>query len=154
MAGGRPTKYSPALAEKICRSISTSSVGLKTLCERDPNLPDHSTIYDWIARHKEFADFYARAREAQAQILADEITEIADDGRNDWMTLNVGGKSVKAVNKEVVQRSQLRVDARKWLLSKLQPKKYGDRLDMNVSGMEGLAEAIARGRERAGLTEK
>jgi hypothetical protein len=72
----------------------------------------------------EFRHQYARAREAQADFLAEEILQIADDGENDTYATENG----PAVNHDVVQRSRLRVDARKWLASKLAPKKYGDKL--------------------------
>jgi hypothetical protein len=75
------------------------------------------------------------ARELQADCLAEEILEIADDGRNDWTKREDGSD---AVNAEVVQRSRLRVDARKWLLAKLQPKKYDDRIAQEVTGGDGL----------------
>jgi terminase small subunit-like protein len=47
-------------------------------------MPDMATVFRWLARHAEFRDQYARAREVQADYLAEEILEIADDGRNDW----------------------------------------------------------------------
>jgi len=73
---------------------------------------------------------YARAREAQAEVLADEIVEIADDSSEDFIFAegeDQDGKGAKKyVNKEYVKRSALRVDARKWVAAKLLPKKYGD----------------------------
>ena len=59
---------------------------------------------------------------------ADEITEISDDGTNDWMTIQRGGEAVEVENKEVLNRSRLRVDTRKWLMSKIAPKKYAERI--------------------------
>ncbi len=75
--------------------------------------------------------------------MAEEIVEIADDGRNDWMeVMSKDGESIGwRLNGEAVQRSRLRVDARKWLMSKLLPKKYGEskddggnQQDVNVHG--------------------
>ena len=80
------------------------------------------------------AEQYARAREACVDALADEIMDIADDGRNDWMEKYGDGDPGWLINGEHVQRSKLRVDARKWLLSKIAPKKYGDRVAMEHSG--------------------
>jgi hypothetical protein len=82
-----------------------------------------------------FAATTHAARELQADYLAEEMLEIADDGRNDWTKREDG---IDAVNAEVVQRSRLRVDARKWLMAKLQPKKYGDRIAQEVTGGDGL----------------
>ncbi len=73
---------------------------------------------------------YVRAREDQADTLADEIVAIADDGSND--TYEKDG--VVLTNQDVVARSRLRVDARKWVAAKLKPKKYGDKVDVEHSG--------------------
>lgn len=73
---------------------------------------------------------YARARESQAEVLADEIIEIADDSSEDFIFAEGedkdGNGAKKFINKEYVKRSALRVDARKWVAAKLLPKKYGD----------------------------
>jgi hypothetical protein len=69
----------------------------------------------------EFAEQYAHARDSQADTLADEILDIADDGSNDYMGDD------ETYNGDAVARSKLRVDARKWIASKLKPKKYGDK---------------------------
>jgi hypothetical protein len=98
-----------------------------------------SSIFKWLREHKEFAEQYARAKELQTEKLADELVEIADDESND-----VSGE-LKMPNSVAVQRARLKVDTRKWLLSKLQPKKYGDKLDMNLAGKDGgpIQAAIA-----------
>jgi hypothetical protein len=81
----------------------------------------------------EFAPLYARAREIGYQKMADELVEIADDGRNDWMDIQRGKDTVRVVDKEAVQRSQIRIDTRKWILSKALPKMYGDKIDLKHS---------------------
>lgn len=68
---------------------------------------------------------------------ADEITDICDDGTNDWMIVKRGGEDVEVENKEVVNRSRLRVDTRKWLMSKIAPKKYAERIQQEISGKDG-----------------
>jgi hypothetical protein len=87
-----------------------------------------SSFYRHLDEDKTAWDRYARARELQSECWADEINEIADDGRNDWMTIKRGGEEVEVENKEVVNRSRLRVDTRKWLMSKLHPKVYADKI--------------------------
>lgn len=77
---------------------------------------------------------YARAREDQADTLADEIVEIADDGTNDTY-LNSDG--IALTNQDVIARSKLRVDARKWIAAKLKPRKYGDRQVHEHGGLDG-----------------
>lgn len=98
-----------------------------------------STVFRWLSENKSFQEQYARAKEAQAEYYADEILDIADDGTNDWMDkLNSDGEVIgEVVNHENIQRSRLRVDSRKWLLSKLIPKKYGDKVQQEISGPDG-----------------
>lgn len=130
---GRPTIYSPEFAARICAELACGK-SLRTVCKAD-DMPSIVTVCRWLAKddHEDFRKQYARAREIQADILADETLDIADDGSNDWMEvhdkdgISIGWK----LNGEHVQRSRLRVDVRKWAASKLKPKKYGDRLDMN-----------------------
>lgn len=102
-------------------------------------MPNKSTVFRWLATHKEFSDQYARAREEQAEALADEILSIADDGSNDWMEKqDKNGQSIGwVVNGEAVNRSRLRVESRKWIASKLKPKKYGEKLAQEISGADG-----------------
>jgi len=92
-------------------------------------MPDKSTVIRWLARYQEFRDQYACARGAQADYYAEEIIEISDDGSNDWMERQRGDGSTEEVeNKEVLARSRLRVDTRKWLMARMAPKKYGDKV--------------------------
>jgi hypothetical protein len=91
----------------------------------------------WLAAHKEFRDQYASAREAQADYYAEEIIEIADDGSNDWMERKRGDETIEVENHEVIGRSRLRVDTRKWLMARMAPKKYGERVMQEVSGPDG-----------------
>lgn len=103
----------------------------------DDDMPTASTVYLWVLDDKEgFSDKYARAREMQAEVMFDEILEIADDGSNDLMTITKGDKTYELENKEVTNRSRLRVDSRKWYLSKVLPKKFGDKLDVTSDGKQ------------------
>lgn len=132
MEKGRPTDYSDELADRICELISTSSKGLNRICEENDDFPHVVTVYRWIDKHEYFRNKYTRARESQADLMAAEIIEIADDGSNDTITNPITGAPM--IDTEWVQRSRLRVDARKWAASKLAPKKYGDRLDVTSEG--------------------
>ena len=131
MAGkkGRPTKYSKELAEKICSEISTTSRGLVNICE-DSGMPSTVTVYSWLNNDDDFLNMYTHAREEQADLLADQIIEIADDSSGDEQ-INPDTGAV-SLNSEFAARSRLRVDARKWKASKLAPKKYGDRIQHDV----------------------
>lgn len=127
---GRQTEYTEEIAEQICELIATSSKGLNVICRETENLPAPSTVYKWLSEQPEFSERYARAREIQADLLADEIIEIADDTSNDTLVSDTG----EYANKEWINRSRLRVDARKWKASKLAPKKYGDKVDVTSNG--------------------
>lgn len=130
----RPSKYSQALIETICARISEGE-SLRTIC-KDPSMPGAATVFVWLADKDkpEFQEQYACAREAQADKYAEEIISIADDGKNDTYLDEDGNERT---NQDVIARSRLRVDARKWYASKLAPKKYGDKVQAEVSGPNG-----------------
>jgi hypothetical protein len=124
---GRPSDYSPEIADLICERIADGE-SVRAICA-DDNMPSKSMVFRWLSAHEEFRDQYARAKEAQAEHMADEMLDIADDGSNDWMERrNADGSTYEVVNGEHIQRSRVRIDARKWLLSKLAPKKYGEKI--------------------------
>lgn len=127
---GRPSKYTEELAKQICEVTATSSKSLKTICEELDLKP--RMVLDWLSSNKEFSHMYARAKEEQADLLAEEIISIADDSSNDTIKIEGrNGKLMDAENKEWVNRSRLRVDARKWIASKLKPRKYGDKIELS-----------------------
>lgn len=119
---------------EICRRIADGE-SLRAILETE-GLPASSTIFAWLNEDSAFSEQYARAREAQAEAIFDDILTIADDGRNDWMERkNSDGQNIGWVeNGEAIRRSQLRIEARKWMAGKLKPKKYGDKIDLNLSG--------------------
>ncbi|WP_217469038.1 terminase small subunit protein [Burkholderia lata] len=123
----RTSGFTESIAKKICEKI-IDGMTLRQIGDTD-GMPSKTTILRWLGddRYVSFRDQYARARELQSEAMADDILEIADDGRNDWMEIiSKDGDSVGwRVNGEAVQRSKLRVETRKWLMSKMLPKKYG-----------------------------
>lgn len=95
------------------------------------------TFYKLIDGNEELTKRYARACEVRADKMFEEILEIADNSDKDVDIINIGeGIEVEQKNKEVIERSKIRIDARKWMLGKLQPKKYGDKLDVTSDGKE------------------
>ena len=90
-----------------------------------------SSVLRWTERDNDFAQQYARAREVAYKMLADEIVEISDDASRDAIVDEDG--NVKQ-NTEFVNRARLRVDTRKWILAKMLPKLYGDKVTHEVSG--------------------
>ena len=128
---GRPSEYTPEVAATICGRLA-EGISLREICRAD-DMPGRTTVLRWLSEREEFRGQYAIAREAQADHMADEILEIADDASNDWMLRKQGEDEVQVLNSEHVNRSRLRVDSRKWLLSKLLPKKYGEKLETRTT---------------------
>ncbi|MFM5449196.1 terminase [Aeromonas veronii] len=118
---GRRSAFTNELGEAICSAIA-DGMSLRAVLAR-PGMPSKSMVMRWLAdeRYIEFRDQYAC--EDLADKLADEILQIADDGSNDTF-LDANG-NVK-VNHDVIARARLQIDARKWLASKVAPKKYCD----------------------------
>lgn len=128
MPGGRPSTYTQELADKICEEIALGS-SLRTVLTGD-DMPAMSAVFRWLREHEEFREQYARATEERTEAMSEDILDIADDGTNDYMETDKGTQ----YNGDSVQRARLRVDTRKWLMSKMKPKKYGDKIDMTSGG--------------------
>ena len=124
---GRPTKYSQEMADKICEQIAHGK-SLRAICAED-DMPPMKTIYRWLEANEEFRHQYARARDRQADHYFEEIVEIAD--------------SVEAES-AAVAKARLQVDARKWTLSKLAPKKYGEKTELDVKSSDGSMTPTVR----------
>lgn len=127
-AGGRPSIYSPDLAAAICERLVTGE-SLRAIC-RDHDMPAISSVFLWMSVHKGFSEQYARARAEQADAKFDELEELA-----------------ATATPETASVVKLQVDTRKWVLSRMAPKKYGDKVQQEVSGPNGgpvVVEAITR----------
>lgn len=137
MKRGTPSKYTEEAANTICGRIAEGE-SLRSVC-RDEEMPSISTVFLWLETYPAFRTKYVRAREIQAEVMADELQEIADDGKNDWMERkNANGESVGWVeNGEALRRSQLRISTRQWIAAKLLPKKYGDKQQLEHTGPDG-----------------
>lgn len=128
----RPTKFAQAKADAICERLAEGE-SLRAICAGG-DMPNKATVFRWLAAHDEFRDQYALARESQADALFDEILHIAD-------TQQIGQKVKKLANgkKEIssgdmIEHRRLQVDARKWMAGKLNPKKYGDKIEHDHTG--------------------
>lgn len=117
----RPSEYTPEVAAEICAWVASGKSLVKWCAiEGHASLP---TVRAWQAKYPEFLSQYAHARLACYEVWAAEIVDISDDGLNDTY---IDEKGNQRTDHDVVNRSRLRVDARKWLLSKLLPKVYGE----------------------------
>lgn len=149
--------FNQGIADAVCERLA-SGESLRKACKAVDGAKVQ-TILDWTVAETAFSGQYAHARAQGYALLADEIVEIADDGQNDTFTDDDGNVRTNA---EVVARSRLRVDTRKWMLSKMLPKVYGDKLELGgeVTIKKQAADmtddelaAIALGRKQNNGTE-
>lgn len=112
---GRPSGYSQGIADAICERIAAGS-NLTEICRAD-EFPTRETIYQWLSKYASFADSYARATRLRADVWAEQIIEISE-------------ASEHADGPVAVNAARLRVDSRKWLMARLHPRKYGDKLEL------------------------
>lgn len=128
---GRPSAYNEKIAAKICSYLAVGE-SMRTVCKR-PGMPAMSTVFLWLREHPDFSEQYARAKEEAADVLIEDILDIADEAGGDFIERrNKEGVIIGfTVDKEAIQRSRLKIDTRKWLASKLKPKKYGERLSVD-----------------------
>jgi hypothetical protein len=117
----RHSSYNTRIADDICERLANGE-SLRRIC-LTPDYPRQATVFRWLAAQEEFREQYARAREAQADTLADEIIDIAD-----------GKRSAYEGTEADVQRDKLSVDARKWVAAKLKARVYGDKIDLTSGG--------------------
>ena len=118
---GRPSKYSEEIAAEILTRIAEGESLRRITME--PGMPSHASVYLWLLQKPEFSDKYARARDEQAETLADEIIAIADEPPAEV----TDDKGVSRTDSGWVTWQKNRMDARKWVAAKLKPKKYGER---------------------------
>jgi hypothetical protein len=134
---GRPSEYTVEMADVICSQLADGD-SMRTVCKPD-HMPNKTTVFRWIRTYEEFRNQYARAKEESADSLTDEMLDISDNANNDWMEAGGDSEGYK-LNGENIQRSKLRIDTRKWLASKLKPKKYGDKIQQEISGNINLTD--------------
>lgn len=130
-AGGRPTIYTPELAEKIFTAIATTPHGLKKICADNEFMPDHQTVKNWIVDKDGFFARYLEAKEKQAIAITENMIEEADN--------------LLPISEEI-NRFTARFRFHQWHLSKLAPKQFGDKKEikqeMNVSVHEQDLQAL------------
>lgn len=109
--------YTPEVADRICNELMAGK-GLNTICQGE-DMPAESTVREWVQDDRDgFASKYARARAIQAERFADELIQLAD----------------RASDSETAQVQRLKIDTRKWVISKILPKKYGDKVEVENTG--------------------
>jgi hypothetical protein len=128
---GAPSTYNDHIASVICIRLAEGE-SLREIVKTE-GMPDRSIVYDWLLRYPEFSDQYTRAREEQADTLADEIISIADESPETNEIRDKEGNVIDIkIDSGYVAYQKQRIEARKWTAMKLKPKKYGER--MQVAG--------------------
>lgn len=147
---GHQSSFDQKIADQICERMAGGET-LNRICRELPGISPTAVRWHWCRQRPAFATQYAQAKEAQLHYWAEEIPDISDDGTNDWMERHGEDNPGYAFNGEAVARSRLRVDSRKWLLSKLMPKVYGERIDVE-HGADGDLSGLVR--EWIGMANK
>lgn len=96
-------------------------------------MPHWTTVYEWQKAHEEFSLRIAHARELGEEAIAQDCLKIADDGWNDTY---IDDKGNKRTDTDVIQRSKLRIETRLKLLAKWNPRKWGEKVDLNHGGQK------------------
>ncbi|MDH5825758.1 hypothetical protein [Sphingobacterium faecium] len=144
---GRPQTWIPEkkseaidqIIERICEGESLRSI--LQYANREI-LPSVAVFLKWVSEDESLEKQYARAMSVRSDVLFDEILEISDESNAD---LDIGDDGKLRTVGEAIQRSRLRVDARKWALSKMNPKKYGDKIDVTSNNEKIVTNVISLG---------
>jgi hypothetical protein len=133
---GRPSSYTEETANRICEQLSLGR-SLREICRAD-DMPGISTVMRWLGvkENESFRERYACARVIQADILFDEILTIADTPIVGVKTVTKG-EATERTEADMLEHRRLQIDARKWIASKLAPKKYGEKLAHELTGADG-----------------
>lgn len=142
---GRPTKYSKALSERLCAKLAEGQ-SMRKVC-KETKMPAMQTVFRWLRVYPYFREQYELAKQEAADALTDEMIDIADDGvMTDLVIDGVPvldpdtGEPYKITTSTGVQHARLRVDTRKWIASKLKPKKYGDKVTTEHQALNSQGE--------------
>lgn len=127
--GGRPTTYTKELADKICEKIAEGK-SMRSVCRNNDEMPALSTVFLWFREHPEFSEQYARACEERTEAHHEILLDLGDEAID--LAQEVNEKASSAV----VQAVKLKADNLKWVMSKMKPKKYGDKVDVTTAGKE------------------
>lgn len=135
---GRPTKYTPELADEICDAIASSQDGLSKLCDQNPHWPHRANIFIWLRKYTDFRDKYTIAKQEQAQVDVDVLQELMNESHHYQDEL--GNERVD------VHMLRVKIDTIKWKACKLLPKQYGNNDKDDKSNVDtSILEKILNG---------
>jgi hypothetical protein len=118
-----------SIFETICDKIENEGLPISRILNQE-NMPSYSTFYIWLNDDETKSKRYARATEVRAEKIFDEILDISDSQEGD-VYIDKDGK--ECINHNIINRARLRVDARKWILSKMNPKKFSDKSQQDIN---------------------
>lgn len=144
---GRPSSYTPEVAAKICEGLREGK-SLITLCSEE-GMPARGTVHRWLDEHADFQAAYTRARTKGLEALADDLIHIANTPMEGISTETTLAER-KIIKRDMIEHRKLQIDTRKWYLSKLAPKIYGDKSTVDVNVNDKTVARLAAGRKRAG----
>jgi hypothetical protein len=124
-----PTRYNSKLVLLICERIATTPQSLAKICQAE-DMPSIATLFRWLRDHPDFNELYSKAKVVQAELLIEEALDLVDDSSND---LIVSSDDRLVPNLAAFKRCMIKVEYRKWLASKLLPRKYGHHLHLSAA---------------------
>jgi len=126
MTTGRPTDYSLELAMEMCDVISGSHLGVENLCKKNDNWPAPANFFKWLIKHSEFRELYIKAKKCQIEVLIEDVLHCVNDETHDFYPTKDG----VSINYAYLARLKHKVDTVKWLATKLKPRAYGDKIQV------------------------
>ncbi len=142
--------FSREIADEILARISEGEY-LRAICRSDPKFPSEALFRKWVLADTDgLGSQYARARELQFAAWEDKMMVCAEDGSADLKTIETRSGTIEVVDSEIVRRSEIRLQTMKWLMAKLHPKKYGDKVDATLTHEAGDSLLALLGRARNG----
>lgn len=129
-----PSIFTQEIADAICTRLMEGA-SLRQIC-KEAGMPGQRTVYQWLNDKPNFQQQYARAREVQADTLADEILDISNTPELGKKTVTKAS-GIETTEGDMTEHRRLKIDARKWLVGKLAPKKYGDKITQEIGGIGG-----------------
>lgn len=134
--------WNPEQKAKACEEILAKvakGASLNSICKNgDDWIPPRKTFDMWCDNDADLSAKYARAREDRAEVIFEECIAIADSQEGDVILVD----GVEQINHDFISRAKLRIDTRKWMIGKMQPKKYGDKLEIGGTGPGGALQVI------------
>lgn len=140
------TKFHQSLADEICETIASTRKGIRKLCEENENWPDPAQIFRWLNTNKSFCDQYAQAKENQVEVNIDYLQELIDEPHR-----YINDKGIEVIDVAMIRT---KVDAIKWHVGKLKPKKYGLDNQEESSSKESQEEIRRRYHEQDEINKK